>query len=97
MYKNKLQEQAQKSDLPLPIYQNFNEGFHHAPRFRSTVVVGNKKYISQKTYPDRRAAEQEAAKLAFGSISENIKKEDYSSVYEVRCSLILISYSFHPW
>lgn len=57
--------------------------------------MGNKKYVSQTTFPDRRAAEQEAAKLAFGSISQITKMEDYSSVYEnpILCKSILHEYA----
>ncbi|KAF9664058.1 hypothetical protein SADUNF_Sadunf17G0116800 [Salix dunnii] len=76
MYKNRLQEYTQKSSLQLPVYQTFNEGPAHLPRFRSTVWVDGAKYTSQKTFLHRKAAEQDAANLALESILKRVKDEE---------------------
>jgi hypothetical protein len=64
MYKNRLQEYTQKSSLQLPVYQTFNEGHAHMPRFRSTVWVDGAQNTSQKTSLHRKADEQDVANLA---------------------------------
>lgn len=76
MYKNRLQEYTQKSSLQLPVYQTFNEGAAHMPRFRSTVWVDGAQYTSQKTFLHRKAAEQDAANLALESILKRVKDEE---------------------
>ncbi|KAJ6688025.1 RIBONUCLEASE III [Salix koriyanagi] len=76
MYKNRLQEYTQKSSLQLPVYQTFNEGPGHMPRFRSTVWVDGAQYTSQKTFLHRKAAEQDAANLALESILKRVKDEE---------------------
>ncbi|KAG6742074.1 hypothetical protein POTOM_055360 [Populus tomentosa] len=75
MYKNRLQEYTQKSSLQLPVYQTFNEGPAHMPRFRSTVWVDGARYRSQKTFLHRKAAEQDVANLALESILNRVKDE----------------------
>ncbi|KAM7475316.1 hypothetical protein LguiB_022559 [Lonicera macranthoides] len=75
MNKNRLQEYAQKSGIQLPIYQTVNEGFPHAPRFRSSVLVDGRKYTSELTFVHLKDAEQEVAKLALECIIENTKDE----------------------
>ncbi|KAB5516697.1 hypothetical protein DKX38_027345 [Salix brachista] len=76
MYKNRLQEYTQKSSLQLPVYQTFNEGAAHMPRFRSTVWVDGAQYTSQKTFLHRKAAEQDVANLALESILKRVKDEE---------------------
>ncbi|CDO98369.1 unnamed protein product [Coffea canephora] len=73
VYKNLLQEYAQKSGLPLPLYNIENEGFPHAPKFRSSVIIDETKFTSKFTFPDRRAAEQDVAKLAYEAIVKDNK------------------------
>ncbi|XP_054797954.1 double-stranded RNA-binding protein 2-like [Prosopis cineraria] len=75
MHKNRLQEYAQRSNIPLPIYQTINEGVVHAPKFRSTVWVDGKHYTSENVFSARKAAEQDAAKLAYEHIVTNMKDE----------------------
>lgn len=70
MYKNRLQEYTQKLGLPLPEYLIRNEGFQHAPKFRARVLVNGKSYVSVGTFPQRKEAEQDAAKVALQSINE---------------------------
>ncbi|KAL2926510.1 Double-stranded RNA-binding protein 4 [Bienertia sinuspersici] len=74
MYKNRLQEFAQRASIPFPIYYTVNEkGPQHFPQFRSTVEVDGDKYACLNTFSSRKAAEQDAAKIALEGISEKIK------------------------
>ncbi|KAK8631169.1 hypothetical protein V6N13_079930 [Hibiscus sabdariffa] len=75
MHKNRLQEFTQRSSMPLPIYQTFNEGLGHAPKFRSTVLVDGVTYISESTFSNIKAAEQDVAKHALECILKKIKDE----------------------
>ncbi|KAL2896011.1 Double-stranded RNA-binding protein 3 [Bienertia sinuspersici] len=71
MYKNRLQEFAQRASIPFPIYYTVNEkGPQHFPQFRSTVEVDGDKYACLNTFSSRKAAEQDAAKIALEGISE---------------------------
>ncbi|XP_057748455.1 double-stranded RNA-binding protein 4-like isoform X1 [Arachis stenosperma] len=79
-YKNRLQEFAQRSNIPLPGYQTTNEGTPHAPKFRATVCVDGTSYTSQVTFSQRKAAEQDAARIALESLNEKIKDD--------RCPLV---------
>lgn len=75
MYKNRLQEYAQRSAIQLPMYKTVNEGSQHAPKFRSTVVVDGQIYTSPNTFLQRKIAEQDVSKLALEHISKKIKDE----------------------
>lgn len=85
MYKNRLQEYAQRASLPLPVYHTVSEGYPHDPQFRSTVSVGGKEYNSEITFMHKKEAEQYVAKLALASITENMKHGECSD--EI-CSLL---------
>ncbi|KAE9591291.1 hypothetical protein Lal_00038494 [Lupinus albus] len=82
LYKNRLQEFTQKSSIPLPMYQTVNEGTQHVPRFRSTVWVDGKSYTNQVSFLNRKAAEQDAARLALESLPVVIKDEASPLVLE---------------
>ncbi|RYR18388.1 hypothetical protein Ahy_B03g063009 isoform B [Arachis hypogaea] len=81
-YKNRLQEFAQRSNMPLPGYQTTNEGTPHAPKFRATVWVDGISYTSQMTFSQRKAAEQDAARLALESLNEKIRDDRCPLVFE---------------
>ena len=87
MHKNRLQEFAQRSNIALPMYQTTNEGSPHAPRFKSTVWVDGMSYTSQITFSQRKAAEQDVARLALESLSKRIKDEGCPLVCEVWCNI----------
>ncbi|KAK8491302.1 hypothetical protein V6N13_127918 [Hibiscus sabdariffa] len=70
LHKNRLQEYAQKSGLDLPVYESSSEGFPHAPRFRATVRVNQTTYTSPQTFPHRKQAEQNVAKVALQTIKQ---------------------------
>ncbi|OVA05827.1 Double-stranded RNA-binding domain [Macleaya cordata] len=91
MHKNRLQEYAQRSAIPLPIYETINEGSQHAPKFRSTVKVDGAVYRSLNTFSHRKEAEQDVAKFAFEYISKKIKDERCPLIYEdtIFCKSIL--------
>ncbi|KAI9111501.1 hypothetical protein K1719_017191 [Acacia pycnantha] len=82
MHKNRLQEHAQRSHIPLPIYQAVNIGLDHAPRYRSAVSVGGKSYTSENVFPYRVDSEQEVAKLALKHITTGVKDEGLSLILE---------------
>ncbi|KAK9271606.1 hypothetical protein L1049_001968 [Liquidambar formosana] len=91
MHKNRLQEYTQRASIPLPIYQTINEGYQHAPQFRSSVLVDGAAYASPNTFSHRKAAEQNVAKLALECISKKIKDEGCPLIREdtVFCKSIL--------
>ncbi|KAF5942911.1 hypothetical protein HYC85_020553 [Camellia sinensis] len=73
MYKNPLQEYTQKSSIPLPVYETIIEGgVPHEPRFRSTVRVDGASYTSHDVFSQRKAAEQDVAKVALDGITQKI-------------------------
>ena len=57
------------------MYQTCNEGFSHALRFRSSVIVDGTCYVSGKTFLHRKAAKHDAAKCALECITKKIKDE----------------------
>lgn len=75
LYKNRLQEYTQRLGLPFPVYQTTNEGFQHAPRFRSTVLVDGSSYTSTDTFLQRKAAEQDASRVALDELTPKMKDE----------------------
>ena len=89
MHKNRLQEFCQRSSIPLPVYQTFNEGSLHAPRFKSTVLVDGISYVSVDTFSHRKAAEQDVAKYALECISKKLKDEGSPLIREVCCILLV--------
>lgn len=89
MYKNQLQEYTQKNYKQLPIYQTINEGFQHAPKFRSSVLVDGSTYESKSTYPAKKQAEQAIAKIAYECIHKKIDAKDISLIYKVIYSLLV--------
>ncbi|XP_010557874.1 PREDICTED: uncharacterized protein LOC104826735 [Tarenaya hassleriana] len=66
--KNSLIHYCRKSCLPMPTFQVVNEGPPHAPEFRGTVLVNGESFASPNTFLQRRAAEQDAAKLALAHL-----------------------------
>lgn len=71
MYKSQLQEYSQKAGLMNPVYEHVKEGAPHEPRFQSTVCVNGQSYASAPGYPNLRAAEHAAAKVALDALLQN--------------------------
>ncbi|XP_019160062.1 PREDICTED: double-stranded RNA-binding protein 1-like isoform X2 [Ipomoea nil] len=69
MYKNQLQQYAQKQNITLPEYSCEIEGPPHACRFRSKVVFGGKIFETQEFFSTLKEAEQAAAKIALEALS----------------------------
>lgn len=76
MHKNRLQEHAQRSLIPLPLYQTINEGTQHAPQFKSSVIVDGVTFRSSQTFPHRKEAEQNVAELALKELSKKIEQQE---------------------
>eukprot|EP00271_Cylindrocystis_brebissonii_P014162 TRINITY_DN35421_c0_g1_i1.p1 TRINITY_DN35421_c0_g1~~TRINITY_DN35421_c0_g1_i1.p1 ORF type:complete len:578 (-),score=73.76 TRINITY_DN35421_c0_g1_i1:2077-3810(-) len=69
MYKNQLQELAQRSCFNLPAYSCVREGPDHAPRFKSTVNFNGEVFESPGYFSTLRQAEHAAAEVALNMLS----------------------------
>ncbi|KAJ0260129.1 Double-stranded RNA-binding protein 2 [Hirschfeldia incana] len=69
MYKNQLQELAQRSCFGLPSYTCLREGPDHAPRFKATVNFNGEIFESPQYCSTLRQAEHSAAEVALGALS----------------------------
>ncbi|CAL0334037.1 unnamed protein product [Lupinus luteus] len=69
MYKNQLQELAQRSCFNLPSYTCIREGPDHAPRFKATVNFNGEIFESPQYCTTLRQAEHSAAEVALNSLS----------------------------
>ncbi|WOL15846.1 double-stranded RNA-binding protein 2 [Canna indica] len=70
MYKNQLQELAQRSCFNLPSYACIREGPDHAPRFKATVNFNGEFFESPAFYSTLRQAEHAAAEVALNTLSK---------------------------
>lgn len=71
MYKNQLQELAQRSCFNLPAYACIREGPDHAPRFKATVTFNGEVFESPGYCTTLRQAEHAAAEVALNSLSRH--------------------------
>ncbi|KAK6138084.1 hypothetical protein DH2020_028174 [Rehmannia glutinosa] len=69
MYKNQLQELAQRSCFNLPSYTCVREGPDHAPRFKAIVNFNGESFESPQYCSNLRQAEHSAAEAALISLS----------------------------
>uniref|UniRef100_A0A7N1A4K5 DRBM domain-containing protein n=1 Tax=Kalanchoe fedtschenkoi TaxID=63787 RepID=A0A7N1A4K5_KALFE len=69
MYKNQLQELAQRSCFNLPAYTCIREGPDHAPRFKAAVNFNGEVFESPNYCTTLRQAEHSAAEVALSSLS----------------------------
>lgn len=69
MYKNQLQELAQRSCFNLPSYGCIREGPDHAPRFKATVNFNGEIFESPNYCSTLRQAEHSAAEVALNTLS----------------------------
>ncbi|GAB2275081.1 Double-stranded RNA-binding protein 2 [Dionaea muscipula] len=69
MYKNQLQELAQRSCFNLPSYICIREGPDHAPRFKAIVNFNGESFESPHYCSTLRQAEHAAAEVALNSLS----------------------------
>ncbi|TVU17807.1 hypothetical protein EJB05_33864 [Eragrostis curvula] len=70
MYKNQLQELAQRSCFNLPSYACIREGPDHAPRFKATVNFNGETFESPVFCSTLRQAEHAAAEVALNELSK---------------------------
>lgn len=75
MYKNQLQQYAQKENLGFPVYTSEAEGPPHARRFKSRVSIDGKSYETLEFFPTLKEAEQTAAKVACQELSVDVIQE----------------------
>ncbi|XP_039026082.1 double-stranded RNA-binding protein 3-like isoform X2 [Hibiscus syriacus] len=69
MFKNQLQELAQRSCFNLPSYTCIREGPDHAPRFKASVNFNGEIFESPNFCPTLRQAEHSAAEAALNVLS----------------------------
>ncbi|XP_051120138.1 double-stranded RNA-binding protein 2-like [Andrographis paniculata] len=69
MYKNQLQELAQRSCFNLPSYTCIREGPDHAPRFKAAVNFNGETFESPSYCSTLRQAEHSAAEMALNALS----------------------------
>lgn len=69
MYKNQLQELAQRSCFNLPSYTCIREGPDHAPRFKSVVNFNGDSFESPSFCTTLRQAEHSAAEVALNALA----------------------------
>lgn len=70
MYKNQLQELAQRSCFNLPSYGCLREGPDHAPRFKATVKFNNEVFEGPGFCSTLRQAEHAVAEVALQELSK---------------------------
>ncbi|XP_057778870.1 double-stranded RNA-binding protein 1-like [Salvia miltiorrhiza] len=76
MYKNLLQQHAQKENLGFPVYTSEAEGPPHSRRFKSKVSINGKLYETPEFFSTLKEAEQTAAKIACQALSVDVIQED---------------------
>ncbi|KHN46004.1 double-stranded RNA-binding protein 2-like [Glycine soja] len=69
MYKNQLQELAQRSCFNLPSYMSIREGPDHAPRFKATIKFNGEIFETPHYCSTLRQAEHSAAEVPLNSLS----------------------------
>jgi len=70
MYKNQLQELAQRSCFNLPAYTCLREGPDHAPRFKAAVNFNGEQFESPGFFTTLRQAEHAAAEVALAALAQ---------------------------
>ncbi|KAL8480325.1 hypothetical protein ACS0TY_027026 [Phlomoides rotata] len=78
MYKNQLQQYAQKEDLGFPVYSTEAQGPPHDRCFKSRVCVAGKSYETTEFFPTLKEAAQAVAKVACQALSVGVIQEDGS-------------------
>ena len=90
MYKNQLQELAQRSCFGLPSYTCLREGPDHAPRFKATVNFNGEIFESPQYCSTLRQAEHSAAEVALGALSN--RGPSHSLAARILVSVVLDAY-----
>ncbi|MED6109734.1 HLA class II histocompatibility antigen, DR beta 4 chain, variant 2 [Stylosanthes scabra] len=82
LYKNQLQNYAQKRNLQLPVYTSEWEGPPHAMRFKCKVTVDGQTYECPNFFSTLKDAEHAAAEVALLSVLPGGFQEDSSVLYK---------------
>ncbi|KAF3441435.1 hypothetical protein FNV43_RR15349 [Rhamnella rubrinervis] len=82
LYKNQLQNYAQKRNITLPVYSYEQEGPSHNTRYKSTVTIDGQSYGSPEFFPTLKEAENAAAKVALTSLSPDRVQEHDAGFYK---------------
>ncbi|XP_052111432.1 double-stranded RNA-binding protein 1 isoform X11 [Arachis duranensis] len=82
LYKNQLQNYAQKQNLPLPVYTSEWEGPPHAMRFKCKVTIDGQTYECPTAFSKLKDAEHAAAEVALLSLLSGGFQEDNSVLYK---------------
>ncbi|KAF5475705.1 hypothetical protein F2P56_007481 [Juglans regia] len=82
LYKNQLQNYAQKRNLILPVYSCECEGPPHARRFKCKVTIDGQTYESPEFFSSIKDAEHAAAKFALTSLLPDGVRKDDSGLYK---------------
>lgn len=95
MYKNQLQELAQRSCFNLPSYVCIREGPDHAPRFKAVVNFNGENFESPHYCSTLRQAEHAAAVVALNALSNRGPSHSLAarilvSIYIVHVPLLLL-------
>ena len=89
MYKNQLQELAQRSCFNLPSYTCIREGPDHAPRFKAIVNFNGETFESPHYCSTLRQAEHSAAEVALNSLSGR------GPSHSLAARILVSNYSFY--
>lgn len=82
LYKNHLQNYAQKKSTGLPVYSSEREGPPHASRFKCRVTIGGQTFESPEFFSCLKDAENAVAKVALTSLVPDGVKEDDTRLYK---------------
>ncbi|KAF8397691.1 hypothetical protein HHK36_016613 [Tetracentron sinense] len=96
MYKNQLQELAQRSCFNLPSYTCIREGPDHAPRFKATVNFNGEIFESPNYCTTLRQAEHSAAEVALSSLSNRGPSHSLAARILVRVHTLIERSLFRP-
>ncbi|VAH04421.1 unnamed protein product [Triticum turgidum subsp. durum] len=90
MYKNQLQELAQRSCFNLPAYTCLREGPDHAPRFKAAVIFNGEQFESPGFFTTLRQAEHAAAEVALAALARR------GPSYSLAARILVRPPSLHP-
>ncbi|RLN39029.1 hypothetical protein C2845_PM01G39520 [Panicum miliaceum] len=88
MYKNQLQELAQRSCFNLPAYTCLREGPDHAPRFKAAVNFNGEQFESPGFFTTLRQAEHAAAEVALAALAQ--RGPSYSLAARILAGFFLV-------
>ncbi|KAF0929474.1 hypothetical protein E2562_021574 [Oryza meyeriana var. granulata] len=93
MYKNQLQELAQRSCFNLPAYTCLREGPDHAPRFKAAVNFNGEQFESPGFFTTLRQAEHAAAEVALAALARQSLWNSATIASAIRRGILVGDYS----